>query len=58
MGCWFALAWKQGCAIRKIEEGLEYFELVKGAKIYDFLVAKEQKLGARGHQALLEHFLV
>ena len=24
-------------------------------KIWDFLVAREQKLGARGHRALLEH---
>ena len=54
------LQYKQGWALRKIE-GCS--ETVKSRvpsiwfvwKIWDFLVTRRQKLGARGHRALLEH---
>ena len=52
----------QGCALRKIEGSPVRWNCksrVPGMwfvwKIWDFLVAQEQKLGARGHRALLEH---
>ena len=52
----------QCCALRKIEwSPVLWTSEIQGASIWfvwkdeDFLVAQEQTLGARGHQALLKH---
>ena len=45
--------WMQGCALRKIEFRVPSIRFKW--KIWDFLVARGQKLGAWGQRALLEH---